>query len=339
MSRILCTGAAGFISSWIVKELVSQGHEVYGVDDLSGGNLRNIREIVNHKNFHFTGYGCEDEKAMDELFDAFRPDVVYHLAANAREGASFFQPLSIVKRNTLAYTNVLMNSIKYGVKRIVLFSSIAVMGNQTPPFAEHMPRKPIDLYGLQKANMEQMTEMMAECHGIEYVIFRPHNVFGEGQALNDRYRNAIAIFMNRIMREEPIQIYGDGRQQRAFSYIEDSLPSYIRAMDCPTGHIFNIGNDFPRTVNEIARYTMEAMGVDFKTYPVENLPDRHGEVKSAYMSHQKAKEMLGFDRHTYVMDGLLKMASWAKQQGPQEWREGDPIELPDSKLLPKNWRK
>lgn len=337
--RVLVTGAAGFIGSWICKGLVEQGHEVYGIDDLSGGTLANLIGVDSFRNFHFSAISCSDEELIQELIEAYRPEVVYHLAANAREGASFFQPLSIVKRNTLAYTNVLVNAIKYGVKRVILFSSIAAYGDQKPPFNESMDLCPVDLYGLQKANMEQMTEMMAKCHGFEYVIFRPFNVYGPGQALNDPFRNMFGIFMNRIMCEESLQIYGDGSQMRAFSYIEDSLPCFIKAMNCRPNQIFNIGSDTPFTVLDAAIITCQAMGVELATYPVKHLPDRHGEVKIAYCDSTKAKVALGFESKTSLLDGVKKMAKWAKQQGPQEWREGDPIELPESKLLPENWRK
>lgn len=338
MSRILIDGCAGFIGSWITKELVAQGHQVFGIDDLSGGTQDNLSKLAGNNMFYFQRTGCEDEKRISDIFENFKPETVYHLAANAREGASFFQPLSIVKRNTLAYTNILMNSIKYGVKRIILFSSIAAYGNQEPPFHEGMPLKPVDLYGLQKANMEEMTKLMAKCHGFEYIIFRPFNVYGPGQALNDPFRNVFGIWMNRIMKGETVQIYGDGSQQRAFSYIEDNIPCYLKALDCEPNQTFNIGSSQPNNLAHAAWLTIGAMGAEY-VYEVESLPDRHGEVKIAYCDVTKVKEALGFEEKTSLADGLFKMAAWAKAQGPQEWREGDPIELPNSDKLPRNWRK
>lgn len=338
MSRILVTGGCGFIGSWIVKGLLEEGHWVVAIDDLSGGSTLNIDDIIGAKNFHFYQYSCTDEDAMNVALEVGKFDVVYHLAANAREGASFFQPLSIVKRNTLAYTNILMNSIKYGVKRIILFSSIAAYGNQESPFHEGMPLKPVDLYGLQKANMEEMTKLMAKCHDFEYIIFRPFNVYGPGQALNDPFRNVFGIWMNRIMKGETVQIYGDGSQQRAFSYIEDNIPCYLKALDCEPNQTFNIGSSQPNNLAHAAWLTIGAMGAEY-VYEVESLPDRHGEVKIAYCDVTKVKEALGFEEKTSLADGLFKMAAWAKAQGPQEWREGDPIELPNSDKLPRNWRK
>lgn len=339
MSKILVTGGAGFIGSWIAKELLEQGHWVVVVDDLSGGSVSNIDDIIGSKNFHFHQYSCTDTDEMNAVFKVGKFDAVYHLAANAREGASFFQPLSIVKRNTLAYTNILMNSIKYGVKRIILFSSIAAYGNQKPPFYEGMPLKPVDLYGLQKANMEEMTKLMAKCHNFEYIIFRPYNVYGPYQALNDKFRNVMGIWLNSIMRGDPLVIYGDGSQERAFSYIEDNLPCYIRAMDCEPDQTFNIGSRTSINLLQAAIVACQVMGVEFAKYPVIHLPDRYNEVQAPYCDTTKVQEVLGFEQNHSLLAGLKKMAVWAKEQGPQEWREGDPIELPDSKLLPKNWRK
>lgn len=336
MANVCVTGSAGFIGSWITKALVEQGHYVVGVDDLSGGSIENLASVAHKTNFRLAEFNLSDPYHTNILFRDGKFDVVYHLAANAREGASFFQPVSVVRRNTMAYTTVLMNFIKYGCKRMILFSSIAVLGRQKPPFTEDMPRHPVDIYGLQKANMEQMTEMMAECHGFEYVIFRPHNVYGEFQALNDPFRNVFGIWMNKIMRDEPIQIYGDGMQKRAFSYIGDSLPCYIEAMNNNSANfIVNIGSESPHTVKDAALITCGAME---KAVAIEHLPHRYGEVKEAYMEQKLAKEIYDFADTTDLGTGLLRMAKWAKKQGPQKWRTGDPIELPQSKYLPENWR-
>lgn len=334
MAKIVVTGAAGFIGSWISRELAKQGHHVFGVDDLSGGSMDNLPD---EDDFEFYRNSCNDEEAMEYLFREFQPEYVYHLAANAREGASFFQPVSIVKRNILAYSVVLMNAIKYGVKRMVLFSSMSVYGSQQAPFTEDMSRQPVDIYGLQKANMEEMTEMLSRSHGIEYVIIRPHNVFGPGQCLSDIHRNVFGIWFNKLLREEPITIYGDGSQTRAFSYIEDSLPCYLKAIEpeIPSGTIVNIGGDRPISIRNAANLAIAAMGYNYE-YPIEFLPGRHQEVKHAYTDHTLARSMFGLkDKHS-IAEGLIKMAEWAQGQGPQEWTNTDQLEIPN-KLTPQMW--
>jgi len=337
--RVAVTGAAGFIGSHITIELANLGHKVLAMDDCSGGNRSNLPA---HENILFCHIDLRSTNATMYEFEEFKPEVVYHLAANAREGASFFQPISVVGRNVGAYVNVLTAGIKHGMRRMILFSSMAVYGKQRPPFDEDMDKKPVDVYGLAKAQMEDMTEMLSRCHGFEYIIFRPHNVFGERQALNDIHRNVIGIWMNKIMRGEKLTIYGNGLQQRAFSYIGDSLPCYIRALDGPSYGVFNIGSNRPMTIIEAAADVVGAMGVDLEgTWPesevLEFLPDRHGEVKYAYSDHKMAERYLGFVEMVGWREGIKRMAEWAKKKGAQEWRNYDEMEIPNEKM-PKIWR-
>lgn len=317
--KILVTGAAGFMGSHIVDALIEAGYDVYGVDDLSGGSLDNLSEEAK-KGFKQADIS-ERFVAEDIIFD-IKPDVIFHLAANAREGASFFQPLNIVHRNYLAYMNIFEPAIKCGLDKIILFSSMAVYGNQKAPFSEGMERKPVDIYGINKAAMEHTTELLSEVHGFRYTIIRPHNVFGEKQSLRDPYRNVIGIFMNRIMRGEPLYIYGNGEQMRAFSYIEDSLPCYIKCMDKADGEIINIGGKHPVTINALARTVCKAMGTSSELcYPVQHLPERHGEVKVAYCTYEKSERLLGYKEKVGLTEGIKRMAAWAKEKGAQEWSE------------------
>ena len=228
-----------------------------------------------------------------------------------------------MERNIQAYVNVLEPAIETGaLQRIVTFSSMAVYGAQTPPFGERMPARPVDVYGVCKASMEEITRILADVHGFDWVIIRPHNVYGPGQTLKDKFRNVAAIFMNRLMRREPITIYGDGNQQRAFSYIEDSLPAYFKAGFEPraVGREINIGGKTPCTVNHLLGVVQAAM---FKhgimPTEVEFVPDRPREVKDAWCDWKLSEELLGYEeKHTLEM-GIEKMAEWAVRQGPQEW--------------------
>ena len=330
--KFLVTGAAGFIGSWIANSLYGAGHDVLGVDDLSGGTRYNLDKGVVWAKMDLSN----PYSNVDHLIKDFKPDCVYHLAANARESASFFQPISLTKRNIDAYTNVLTSSIKYGVKRIIPFSSIAVYGHQDPPFTESAPKKPADVYGLQKAYMEDMTELMAGCHGIEYIIIRAFNVFGPGQCMSDIHRNVLAIWMNKILRGEPLTVFGDGTQVRAFTYIEDALPAFIRAAQAPSGQIYNIGSNRP--VRVIEALGMVKMCMNQGDHPVNFEPDRYQEVKVAYCDVSRAKAELGLqetDEFSFER-GVRNMAAWAKAQGPQEWKTTDELEI-INELTPKGW--
>ena len=166
------------------------------------------------------------------------------------------------------------------------------------------------------------------------------NCMGPRQCLSDRFRNAVAIFMNLIMRGEPITIYGDGLQTRAFSYIADSLPSFVRCaeeVDALHGQIINIGGIAPISVLDMAHTVIMAMGEDYTKYPVIHLPDRPCEVKHAHCTFQKSQDLLGYKEKWGWHLGIYEMAEWAKAQGPQEWTNTDPVEISNDKL-PEPWR-
>lgn len=323
--RVLVTGVAGFMGGHVAEGLVGLGHEVVGLDDLSGGFRRNVPAGVT-----FHKVDLRNEAETERVVAESRPEILCHLAANAREGASQFQPRDVCGRNLMAYANVLVPAIRGGLKKVVLYSSMAVYGDQEPPFDERLPRRPVDVYGVNKAAMEHMTEILADVHGFRYTIIRPHNVFGERQSLRDRFRNVVAIFMNRIMRGEPVVIYGDGEQKRAFSYIGDSLPAFLRAAELRPeidGEVINVGGKHPVTVNQLLR----EVGKAFDAEPeVIYLPDRPREVKNAYCTWQKSVDLLGYEERWGLSQGIARMAEWAKSLGPQPWAE-EKLELPSEK--------
>ncbi len=309
----------------MAEGLVAAGQEVVGADDLSGGFRRNLLpEVAFHQ------LDLRDAEETARIVKDNPPEVLCHLAANAREGASQFQPRDVCGRNFMAYINVLVPAIQCNVKKVVLYSSMAVYGDQKAPFEETMPRRPVDVYGVNKTAMEETTEILADVHGFSYTIIRPHNVFGERQSLQDKFRNVVGIFMNRIMRREPLYIYGDGEQRRAFSYIGDSLPALLRAAELrpelDRQHI-NVGGKSPITVNELAKM----VGAEFAVEPeVVHLPDRPREVKDAYCTWQKSEKLLGYEEQFGVKEGVRRMAEWARRLGPQRWTE-EALELPSEK--------
>lgn len=323
LNKILVTGGAGFMGSHIVSELTEKGYtQIYAIDDLSGGYISNIKDHIENKEIEFINQDLSDTNKTKEIIKSIRPNIIFHLAANAREGASFFQPLEIIKRNYMAYVNVLEPAIKYGLDKMILFSSMATYGDQKPPFSEDMKRIPVDIYGINKTAMEHTTELLSYMHDFRYTIIRPHNVFGPRQSLKDPYRNVIGIFMNRIMRKEPLYIYGDGEQMRAFSYITDSLPCYVKCMDHKIdGEIINIGGMEPITINKLAELVCKYMNINPNTYPIKHLTDRPNEVKIAYCTWTKSRNLLGYDEKIGLEEGIEKMAQWAMKKGPQEWSE------------------
>lgn len=332
--KILVTGGAGFMGGWIAEALLKEGHEVAVVDDLSGGLKCNIPRKIIEKKLFFE-FDLRNPK-NEFIFEKFRPTVIYHLAANAREGESFFSPVNVTERNVLAYVYVLKTAIKYGMRKCVLFSSMAAYGDQEPPFSEDISNKPVDVYASNKAAMEEITKQLAGAHGFDWTIIVPHNVFGERQFLSDIKRNFIAICMNRIMRHESIYIYGDGNQKRAFSYIDNSLLCYAKCLDDNVnGEKINIGGIEPVTINYAAKVIMDY----FSEYPkpeIIHLPPRHGEVKYAYVTCEKSQRLLGYEEKISFEGGIGLMAAWAKTIGPRPWKK-EPCELVNEKI-PVTWR-
>ena len=329
MTKILVTGNAGFIGSWIADALVKKGEEVYGIDDFSGGNVANYSG-----DYDMFAIDLRNPSQVERVIKHIKPEIVYHLASCAREGASAFQPLYVTQTNYQAFMNVMEPAIKYGLEKFIFTSSISVYGNQTPPFNEGMSKKPVDIYGVNKAATERSIELLADIHDFDYVILRPHNVFGIRQNLTDHFRNVVAIFMNRIMRKEPIYIYGDGEQERAFSYIEDSLPSFVKALELKN-EIINVGGIHETSVNHLADLVCDAMGVS-RNYPRKYLPDRPMEVKYAYCTFKKSERVLGYKEKIGYEEGIKRMAVWAKHKGRQDW-VAETLPLKSSKM-PITWR-
>ncbi|OIO52938.1 MAG: UDP-glucose 4-epimerase [Parcubacteria group bacterium CG1_02_44_65] len=324
----LVTGGAGFIGSHVAKELVQLGHKVVVLDDLSGGRLANVPGGAELK----VG-SILNRNLIRSLFDRYRFDYVFHLAAYAAEGLSHFIKRFNYENNLLGSINMINAAVNHDVRCFIFTSSIAVYGSAQNPATETMKPAPEDSYGISKFAVEMELEASRRLFGLDYIIFRPHNVYGECQNIGDRYRNVIGIFMNQILQGKPMTIYGDGKQTRAFSYIDDVAPFIARCIHIlkAKNQIFNIGADKPYTLNELAVAVAKAM----KVIPdVSHLPPRH-EVVHIYSSHEKFKKVFKPLRPASIGEGLAKMACWVKTVGARESRAFKNIEI--YKNLPAVW--
>jgi UDP-glucose 4-epimerase len=335
--RTLVTGAAGFMGSHLVDALLELNHEVYAVDDLSGGYIEN----VNPKS-KFKKLDLRETKETADYIDEIKPELVFHLAADAALGRSQFIPISSTQRNLLAYLNLLVPAIRNGMKKMVLTSSMDVYGDQTSPFSEEMDLKPEDIYGISKAAMEEVTHALAKVHKYDYVIIRPHNVYGPRQNMADPYRNVIAIFINCLLNNKNFYVYGDGEQKRAFSFIDDFTPYILKAGfdDKVNGEVFNIGPCQETTINNLANIVLEQF-FDGKEIP-ENLKPKHVpprplEVKEAWCTVDKAEKLLDYKTTVSLEEGIKKMIEWARIKGPQQFKYSENYEL-DSDKIPSTWK-
>lgn len=331
--KIIVTGSAGFIGSHLVDNLTRLGHDVYGIDSMVGGDKNNI--IDESKHFYAD---TSDLKMMREIVEEVKPEIIYHLACTAHEGLSVFSPYTITHNtfdNTVA---ILSAAISNGVKRFIYTSSMSRYGKSPTPFTEDMIPAPEDPYAVAKVASEQVIRQMSETHGIEYVIAVPHNVIGVKQRYTDPYRNVVSIFINRNLQGKPAIIYGDGNQQRSFSYIDDCMYSFLRMMDCKSGSIYNIGPDETDgeicTINELASMVADVTGFTGETIHV---PDRPREVKVAHSSSEKIRKEFGYKTKTGLREAIEKMVEEIKKRGtkPFDYDTYD-LEIHTSKT-PRTW--
>lgn len=328
--KCLVTGAAGFVGSHLVEYLLKQKVETISVDDLSTGFEENLFPTSN-----FFLCDLRNKSRVESVFKKCRPDVVFHFAADATEGRSQFTPVGCSEKNYIATLNTISSGIRNGMKKFVFASSMAVYGQQKPPFREEMAPQPEDIYGVSKAAAENAIKILAKVHNFHYTIFRPHNVYGPRQNMADPYRNVIAIFMNRFLKRKWVYIYGDGRQRRSYSYIDDIIPS-VASFGLETqksGQIFNLGADRDYSINQLFMHLVKIAGFNpGKRY----LSARPQEVKNAFCSQTKAKRLLDYQDKTSLDQGLVKMWDWAKKLGPSKPKYIR-LELA-TKLLPLTWK-
>jgi UDP-glucose 4-epimerase len=324
----LITGGAGFIGAHVTRQCLALGHKVIVLDDLSGGFRENVPEGAT-----LVQGSIVDHDLLARLFEEHQFTYVYHLAAYAAEGLSHFIKRFNYNNNLIGSVNLINEAVKHKVERFVFTSSIAVYGALPPPMTEEMTPVPEDPYGIAKLAVEQELRVTHEMFGLDYVIFRPHNVYGEYQNLGDRYRNVVGIFMNQLMQGKPLTVFGDGLQSRAFSYIGDVAPQIARSVGIPecTNQVINIGGDTVYTVKELAETVMKAMGIEGT---VRHVAARN-EVQHAYSDHSKARRLFGQDRFITLEEGLTAMAGWAKTAGIRKSQKFENIEILEK--LPRVW--
>lgn len=329
--KSLVTGCAGFMGSHVADELLRMGHDVVGVDDLSGGFIEN-----NPADMTFVRGSITDVDLVDRLFAEHQFTYVFHLAAYAAEGLSHFIKRFNYTNNLLGSVNLINASVNAGTVRCFVFtSSIAVYGAHQVPMTEDLSPAPEDPYGIAKHAVELDLQESHEMFGLDHVIFRPHNVYGERQNIGDRYRNVIGIFMNQLLHGQAMTIFGDGGQTRAFSYISDVAPIIARAVERPDcwNQTFNLGADQPYSVLELARVVARAMG---KEPRVVHLPARR-EVAHAFASHEKVRRHFAdLVRNVPLAEGVGRMAVWARSVGTRRSRSFERVEV--AKHMPPSWR-
>jgi UDP-glucose 4-epimerase len=323
--RALVTGAAGFIGSHVADACLELDMEVVAVDDLSGGFRDNVPGGAD-----WVEGDVRDAELVKSLWRDHGPfDHVYHLAAYAAEGLSHFIRAFNYRTNLEASANLINQAVLGDATRFVFTSSIAVYGAHQLPMTEDLTPEPEDPYGVSKYAVEMDLAAAHRMFGLEYTIFRPHNVYGERQNISDRYRNVVGIFMNSVLRDEPMPVFGDGLQTRAFSHIDDVAPAIARSplVDATVNEIYNIGADQPVSVLDLATVIADAFGVERR---LEHLPARN-EVVHAFSDHTKVREALDLGEAIPLEEGIARMTAWVREHGSR-----DPVKFQGEIEVPRN---
>ncbi len=306
--NILITGNAGLIGSnlsrWI-RNNVPEAY-VYGCDDFSGGYNDNVGNI--EKQYYCDV--CSDN--LEQIFKDQPIDYVFHCAAYAAEGLSPFIRKFNYHNNLIGTTNVINNCIKFEVRKMIFFSSIAVYGHGVNDvFDENDICLPNDPYGVAKLASEQDLKIAGEQHGLDWTIIRAHNVYGPNQNIWDKYRNVIGIFMFQKLNNLPLTVFGDGEQTRQFSYIEDILEPLWNTIRFPSTskQVINLGGIDAYSINEVLTIIQDVFGKS----EVQYLEKRH-EVTHASTTYKKSMDLLQFRSKTNLKTGISKMWEWAQRQ-------------------------
>ena len=306
--KILITGVAGLLGSrlsdWIIEN--KPNVQIVGIDDLSGGYIENVNSKVELWQMNLVNGN------ISECFERHQFDYVYHMAAYAAEGLSPFIRCYNYQNNLVATSRIVNECIKHDVKRLVFTSTMAVYGHGNGDiFDETQVPCPVDPYGIAKYACEMDIKVAGGQHGLDWCIIRPHNVYGVKQNIWDKYRNVLGIWMYQYMNNEPMTIFGDGEQKRAFSFIDDCLEPLWKSSqqeNC-SKEIINLGGTRHYTINE-ANETLKEVIKDGQTVYKEQ---RH-EVKIAVPTWQKSVDLLGYEDKTNLYDGLSQMWEWVKKQ-------------------------
>ena len=312
--NVLITGVAGLLGSrladWIIENKGDE-YQVIGVDDLSGGFEENIHPDVKFWQMDLVNHPIEN------IFEAHKIDYVYHFAAYAAEGLSPFIRGYNYDNNLKATARLVNECIKANVKRLVFTSTLAVYGHGYGGiFDEKQQQAPIDPYGVAKYACEMDIQIASEQHGLDYCIIRPHNVYGIKQNIWDKYRNVLGIWMFQHLNKQPITIFGDGNQTRAFSYIDDSLEPLWNAAIRPEAskEIINLGGIEEYSILDASVTLKNVIGKDTGKRPETVFMEARHEVKHSIPTYQKSVDILGFEHKTDLEAGLTEMWKWAKQQ-------------------------
>jgi UDP-glucose 4-epimerase len=316
--RAVVTGGAGFIGSNLVDALVADGAEVLVVDDLSHGSEANLMAAF-ERGATLTKLDVRDAAGVSETLGAFRPEVVFHLAAQIDVRTSMVQPARDAEINVLGSVNVFTAARDAGARRVVNTSTGGAIYGETDvvPTPETEPARPLSGYGLSKRTAEEYGIWFGEAHGLEVVTLRYGNVYGPRQ---DPAGDAgvIAIFCNRVLTGQRPLVFGDGRQTRDYVFVGDIVAANLAAASAAglRHPRYNVGTGVEVSVLELIEAVAQAAGVDPAAFAPEMRPARAGEVLRSCLDVTRARDDLGLAAPTPLTEGLRATLDWVRSVTP-----------------------
>ncbi len=309
--QILVTGGAGFIGSHLVEELLKRNYFVKILDNFSTGKLENLAHLDQNKIQIIKG----DVSHFEEIFEAAQNvEAIYHEAALVSVPLSIQNPQLSFQINSLGSFNVFETARRLNISKVIYASSAAVYGtNQNLPLKETELCEPLSPYALEKHYTEQLAHLYFHLYGISSVGLRYFNVYGERQDPTSPYSGVISIFVDKLLKNQQITIFGDGEQTRDFIYVKDIVQANILALQYSekNAQIFNVGTQTSITINKL----LFVLQTQLKTSIIPTYqPNRSGDIKDSCANNSKLKETLHWNPQFSIEEGFAYYLTWQKQQ-------------------------
>jgi UDP-glucose 4-epimerase len=309
--RALVTGGAGFIGSTLVDRLLAEGHSVDVVDDLSRGSLANLAEARADRGNELKVHQVDiRDPAVVELIGRRRPEVVFHLAAQADVRVSVARPAFDADVNIVGSLNVLEGARVAGTRKVVFASSGGtIYGEPAPadlPVKESHPQQPRSPYGAAKRAVTDYLHVYRELHAIEFTSLALANVYGPRQDPHGE-AGVVAIFAGRLVEGQPCTIFGDGEQTRDFVYVDDAVDAFVRAADRGSGLLCNVSTGVETSVNALHAAMAAAAG---SVAAAVHAPPRPGELARSALDPSRASLHLGWEPWTDLPAGVTEVLLW-----------------------------
>lgn len=337
MGSIIVTGGAGFLGSHLIDHLMSEGRQVYALDDLSSGNEKNLSKWLKLPQddiesmgdiFQYTPGKRPRLKLLDIditrkftdnpwLSDLGEVDCIFHLAARMDVMTSFEDPFDDGMRNYIGTLNVLEFARKIDCPRVIQRSSFAVYSRENPEVVtEDGKIWPISPYAHHKFMSERILDLYNDHYGMKNVSLRLFNLYGPRQDPSSVYSGVITRFLDRALREKKLLVYGEGTQKRDFIHAEDAIRAIHLANTKEASGVYNVGTGIGTSLKDLAILVREIAGEDVR---IEEMPERRGELKSCIADISRIKEELGFAPEIDLKEGIKKTLEWMRTEGKREY--------------------